>query len=100
MPVTEQDKKSYYKYYLELMVEPPAENIQRCWQAPLIGKALPVHERNRLFEPVILKKLVIVLCRMEPVIFQPCQNAGVTGEMFDWWFAWHGLESTLYHLGQ
>ena len=79
VPVTEQDKKkSYYKYYLEPMVEPPAENIQKVLAGPIDpAKALPVHERNRLFEPGYLKrKLVIVLCRMERLHYKPCENAG------------------------
>ncbi len=100
VPVTEEDKKkSYYKYYLEPMVEPPRENIQKILAGPIDpAKALHVHERNRLFEPGYFEE-EIGYCVMPDgtgYIANLVKMPGVTGEMFDWWFAWHGLDNLRY----
>jgi len=100
VPVTEEDKKkSYYKYYLEPMAEPPQEIIQKVLAGPIDpAKALPVHERNRLFEPGYFEE-EIGYCVMPDgtgYVSNLVKMPGVTGEMFDWWFAWHGLDNLRY----
>ena len=49
VPVTEEDKKkSYYKYYLEPMAEPPWENIQKVLAALLIRQRLYLFMKESL----------------------------------------------------
>ncbi len=100
VPVTEQDmKKSYYKYYLEEMVEAPQEKYNKVLAGPIDpSKALPVQERNRLFEPGYFEE-EIGYCVMPDgtgYIANLTKMPGVTAEMFDWWFAWHGLDNLRY----
>jgi hypothetical protein len=100
VPVTEGDKKkSYYKYYLEDMVDAPPEHYQKVLAGPMDpSKALPVQERNRLFEPGYFEE-EIGYCVMPDgtgYISNLVKMPGVSGEMFDWWFAWHGLDNLRY----
>ncbi len=62
------------------------------------SKALPAVDRNRLFEPGYFEE-EIGYCVMPDgtgYISNLVKMPGVTGEMFDWWFAWHGLSSLRY----
>jgi hypothetical protein len=100
VPVTEEDKKkSYYKYYLREMAEASPEHYEKVLRGPMDpSKALPVQERNRLFEPGYFEE-EIGYCVMPDgtgYISNLVQMPGVTGEMFDWWFAWHGLDNLRY----
>ena len=100
VPVTEEDKKkSYYKYYLEEMTDAPPEHYQKVLAGPMDpAKALPVQDRNRLFEPGYFEE-EIGYCVMPDgtgYISNLVKMPGVTGEMFDWWFAWHGLDNFRY----
>jgi len=100
VPVTEEDKKkSYYKYYLEDMAQATPEHYQKVLSGPMDpAKALPVQERNRLFEPGYFEE-EIGYCVMPDgtgYISNLVKMPGVTGEMFDWWFAWHGLDNLRY----
>jgi hypothetical protein len=100
VPVTEQDKqKSYYKYYLEEMAQAPIEHYMKVLAGPIDPrKALPIQERNRLFDPGYFEE-EIGYCVMPDgtgYISNLVKMPGVTGEMFDWWFAWHGLDNLRY----
>jgi hypothetical protein len=100
VPVTEEDKKkSYYKFYLEDMVDAPPEHYEKVLRGPIDpAKALPIQERNRLFEPGYFEE-EIGYCVMPDgtgYISNLVKMPGVTGEMFDWWFAWHGLDNLRY----
>jgi phloretin hydrolase len=100
VPVTEEDKnKSYYKYYLEEMTDAPPEHYQKVLAGPIDpAKALPFKDRNRLFDPGYFEE-EIGYCVMPDgtgYISNLVKMPGVTGEMFDWWFAWHGLDNLRY----
>ena len=100
VPVSEEDKKkSYYKYYLEEMVDASPEHYEKVLRGPMDPtKALPAEERNRLFDPGYFEE-EIGYCVMPDgtgYISNLVKMPGVTGEMFDWWFAWHGLDNLRY----
>lgn len=99
IPITDEQKKlSYAKYYDRELAEIPGEKLV-FWEAPMeLGKALRVTERNRLFEAGYFE-VETGFCVMEDgtgyianLTFMP----NVTVEMFDWWFAWHGLGELRY----
>ena len=101
-PISEEDKKkSYYKYYLEDMAPVAPEVYEKAAAARLTPEeVLPPHEVNRLFEPGYLPgemgycALPDGTAYMANLMFMP----GVTPEMFDWWFAWHGLDTLRYKI--
>ena len=101
-PISEEDKKkSYYKYYLEDMAPVAPEVYEKAAAARLTPEeVLPPHEVNRLFEPGYLPgevgycALPDGTAYMANRMFMP----GVTPEMFDWWFAWHGLDTLRYKI--
>lgn len=99
VPVTEQDKlKSYYKYYLEDMVDAPKEKYDLVSKPMDPSKALNIHDRNRLFEPGYLDG-EIGYCVMPDgtgYVANMTQMPGVTTEMFEWWFVWHALDNLRY----
>lgn len=102
VPVTEEDKqKSYYKYFLEPMTPAPQEKYAKVLSGPLDPrKVLHFHDRNRLFEPGYLEE-EIGYCVMPDgtgYVSNLTPMPGVTPEMFDWWFAWHGLDNLRYSI--
>lgn len=102
VPVTEEDKKkSYYKYFLEEMAPVPPEVYAQAEAARLTPEqVLPVREVNRLFEAGYLPgergycALPDGSAYMANLLYMP----GVTAEMFDWWFAWHSLDTLRYKI--
>lgn len=100
VPVTEQDKtKSYYKYYLEDMAPAAPEKYQQVLAGPMDpSKALKFQDRNDLFKPGYLEG-EFGYCVMPDgtgYVANLTKMPGVTAEMFDWWFAWHGLDNLRY----
>ncbi|BAK47015.1 hypothetical protein CXIVA_10480 [Clostridium sp. SY8519] len=100
VPITEEQKKlSYAKYFYKELAPVPEESIRIAEAGPIDpSKALRVHDRNRLFEPGYLDT-EIGYCVMEDgtgFVANLTKMPGVTTEMFDWWFAWHGLGELRY----
>jgi hypothetical protein len=100
VPVTEQDKlKSYYKYYDLEMTPAPKEKYDLVLRGAIEpSKALRIQDRNDLFKPGYLDT-EIGYCIMEDgtgFLANLTYMPGVTTEMFDWWFAWHGLDNFRY----
>jgi len=100
VPVTEHDKlKSYFKYYNEEMVKPTKERYEEVLIGPIDPrKALKFQDRNNLFKPGYLD-VEVGYCVMEDgtgFVANLTKMPGVTVEMFDWWFAWHGLDNLRY----
>ena len=61
---------------------------------------LPLREANALLEPGYLQ-LENGYCRLDGGVLYVAVHTpmpGVSGEMIDWWFAWHGQESARYQL--
>ncbi|MFV0441646.1 MAG: DAPG hydrolase family protein [Lachnospirales bacterium] len=101
VPVTEQDKtKSYFKYYGVEMVAPDPKRYEDVHKDGLLrpDQVLKFQDRNRLFEPGYLEKEVgyCVLPDGTGYVANLTFMPGVTAEMFDWWFAWHGLDNLRY----
>ena len=100
VPVNDFDKKkSYYKYFLRPMAEPPAERMSAIKDEPGDNAdALHIRDRNKLFEPGDLPGK-FGWWRFDDgtlVIANQVMFPNTTGEMFDWWFAWHPIDRLRY----
>ncbi|MDO4572542.1 MAG: phloretin hydrolase [Clostridia bacterium] len=100
VPVSMVDKeKSYFKYYLRDMAAPPAAKLALIGDQPgNAADALRIQERNLLFEPGDLPgefgwwQMPDGTALIANQTFFP----NVSGEMFDWWFAWHPIDRLRY----
>ena len=100
--ITEEQKKlSYAKFYDKPLAEVPAEKLAILDLPPMDpSKALKIQDRNKLFDPGYFE-VETGYCVMEDgsgYIANHTKMPGVTVEMFDWWFAWHGLGELRYTL--
>jgi len=81
------------------MAEPPVERMNAIKNEPGdIADALDIHDRNKLFNEGDLPG-VFGWWRFDDgttVIANQTIFPGVTGEMFDWWFAWHPIDRLRY----
>lgn len=88
------DKKlSYYKFFERKKAVPPPERW-KVLEAPGDPKdALHIDGRNRLFEPGYLPDEIGYFMNADgsAQIGNRTFMPGVTGDMLDWWFAWHPL---------
>ncbi len=102
VPVTPEEMKSpLYKYYLRDIKPTPPELVEKVMKeefAPDGG--MPPSEMNRLFDDGYLPGEFGVwgLPSGGHMMANLTQMPGVTPEMFDWWFAWHGLNSMRYKI--
>lgn len=101
VPITDEQRKlSYAKYYDKPLAEVPAEKLAYL-EKPIDPKdALKIQDRNLLFEPGYLSE-EIGYCQMEDgstYVANLTKMPNVTVDMFDWWFAWHGLGELRYTL--
>ena len=102
VPITEEQKQlSYAKFYDKPLAEVPAEKLAILDLPPMDpSKALKIQDRNKLFDPGYFE-VETGYCVMEDgsgYIANHTKMPGVTVEMFDWWFAWHGLGELRYTL--
>ena len=104
IPITpEQEALPISKYYHREPAPIPAEKLALLAKGPCDpGCALDIHHRNDLFLSGYLP-VETGYCVLEDgtgfVANHPAMP-GVTAEMFDWWFAWHGCgPPALYHMG-
>lgn len=99
VPITEEQRKlSFAKYYDKPVVTVPEEKLALLEQPIDPKDALPIEERNRLFEPGYMEKET-GYCVMEDgtaYVANLTKMPGVTTDMFDWWFAWHALGELRY----
>ena len=98
--LTEKQKQSpLYKYYQRDIEEVPQDILEHIMNDPFnTTDGLPIEEMNRMFDDGYLPG--------EFGLFQTPDGGysvanlvdmpGVTPEMFDWWFAWHGLDTMRY----
>jgi len=100
VPVSPVDKKkSYYKYYLREMTPPPKEKWDAITEVPgNPQEALHIHDRNKLFEHGYLPGEFGWWSFDDgtAMIANKTYFPGVSGEMFDWWFAWHPIDRLRY----
>lgn len=102
VPVTEEDKqKSYYKYFEQEMAPAAPEKYGLMARGPISpDKVLQFKDRNRLFEPGYFEEEIgwCVLPDGTGYLANLTKMPGVTTEMFDWFFAWHGLDNLRYKI--
>lgn len=102
VPVMEEDKlKSYFKYY-NLEMAPAHDVFYDMVNKGQIDPALALkfEDRNDLFDSGYLDS-EIGYCVMEDgtgFLANLTIMPGVTAEMFEWWFAWHGLDDLRYKI--
>lgn len=92
-------KKSYFKYYEQEMAVGPEEKYQQITPQPYDNSAaLLIQNRNDLFKPGYLSGEFgwWLLDDGTALIANQTFFPNVTGEMFDWWFAWHPLDRLRY----
>jgi hypothetical protein len=101
VPVTEEEKLSPLYKYFEMEMTPPAPEKFACAEEPMPSEmAQTPQEMDRMFDDGYLPgrpgfaQLPDGTAMLSNVIEMP----GVTPEMFDWWFAWHGLEPLRYKI--
>lgn len=102
VPVMENDKlKNYYKYYNLEMTPAHKTKYDLVKKGPVDPEmALRFEERNDLFEAGYLDT-EIGYCIMEDgtgFLANLTIMPGVTAEMFEWWFAWYGLDNLRYKI--
>lgn len=102
VPVTEEDKlKSYYKYFNRELVDIPEEK-KKILEHPLLpdGAGLELADRNKIFDPGYLPDEIGVSHLKSGGYCFSNQNfiPHGTGEMLQWWFAWHPLDNLRYSI--
>lgn len=102
MPVilTEEQKKNpLYKYY-ELPIDPvPKERFDEIMQMTIDDpNGMAMADINQMFEEGYLANEFGLFENPDGgwMVANLLEMPGVTPEMFDWWFAWHGLDTMRY----
>ncbi len=100
--LTEAEKaKPYAKYFYQPMVPAPKETMDILSKGPIDpAAALPVHQRNDMLKPGNLptERGYCMMPDGSGFVAMATKMPGVTSEMINWWFAWHGLESLRYKI--
>jgi phloretin hydrolase len=98
---TAEQAKSYAKYFYKPMVPAPERILEFLARGPIDpALALPVQQRNDLLKPGYLPA-EMGYCTMPDgsgFVAMLTQMPGVTSDMIDWWFAWHGVEGLRYKI--
>lgn len=100
-PATEADKgKPYYKYYEKEMYYGPQASFEKAERGPL-DEALILQPQNLndLLQPIANQEAEIGYKDFgdgTAYVASLKMLPGVSAEMLDWWFAWHGLEPFRY----
>ena len=101
VPVTQQEKdSSLYKYYELDMVPAPPEKYAMAEKPADPALALHPSDMNKLFDEGYLP-LEVGFCNLPDgggTLANLTPMPGVTPEMFDFWFAWHGVEPMRYKI--
>jgi phloretin hydrolase len=100
--LTDEERSREYAAMLDRPLAKVPDDIMSAIESGPIdpANALPFGEKNRLLDEGYLGKET-GYCRMPD---GSCYTAvltrmpGVTGDMIDWWFAWHGLEGLRYRI--
>lgn len=96
---TKELSRPYSKYYFMNPTLPNPEIAAFVDRGPMNSEyALPITEVNQLLEPGY-DKVEVGYCQMPDktsYVAMLTKMPGVTREMIEWWFYWHGLESLRY----
>lgn len=93
--------RSYAKYFYQPMAPAAEEVIELLDKGPIDPTlATPIERRNDLLKPGYLPTEIGYCVMPDGTGFVAVltKMPGVTGEMLDWWFVWHGLESLRYKI--
>jgi hypothetical protein len=93
--------KPYAKYFYQPMVPAPKETMDILAKGPIDpAMALPIHQRNDMLKPGNLptERGYCMMPDGSGFVAMVTKMPGVTSEMINWWFAWHGLESLRYKI--
>ncbi len=100
VPATLEDrKKSYYKYYAAELCPGDKEKYAAIRLGPTKAEdGLKIKDRNDLFKPGYLSGEFGYFMMEDgtALIANKTFFPNVTGEMFDWWFAWHPIDRLRY----
>jgi hypothetical protein len=91
--------KPFAKYYNVPFTLAPREIYELLDRGPVDpAQALPIARRNELLQPGYLpvERGYCVMPDGSAFVAGLTKMPGVTAEMIDWWFAWHGLEGLRY----
>lgn len=96
---SEEMTKPYSKYFFQEMAKPPEDKMAIAKGGPIdSSKAMPVDRRADILNPGN-QEVEVGYCRMPDgsgYLSNQTIMPGVTIDMINWWFAWHGLESLRY----
>lgn len=96
----EEQAKPYAKYFYQKPVDPPAERLEPMKKPMDPAKALPIENINDLLDPGYheVESGWCILDNGMAYIANHTPMPGVTVDMVNWWFAWHGLEDLRYKM--
>lgn len=101
VPITDEERKSpLYKYFEMEMAKPSPEHYEKANTFLDPARAHRAPDLNRLFDDGYMYG-EIGYTQFEDgtaMLANLVDMPGVTPEMFDWWFAWHGLEPLRYKI--
>lgn len=92
-------QRPYARFFSRPMTPPPQEIYDTLAKGPIDPLlALPIERRNDLLNPGYLpaERGYCVMPDGSAFVAGLAQMPGVTADMIDWWFAWHGLEGLRY----
>ena len=96
----EEEAKPYSKYFYKELT-PPAPGALEKMEKPMDpAKALPIEELNKMLDPGY-HEVEAGWCALPQgglYVANLLKMHGVTVEMVDWWFGWHGLEDLRYKI--
>jgi hypothetical protein len=93
--------RPFAKYYHAPFTVAPKEIYDQLDKGPIKPEnALPVQKRNDLLKPGYLpaERGFCVMPDGSVFVAGLTRMPGVTADMIDWWFAWHGLEGLRYSI--
>ncbi len=102
VPVTEEEKQTdlYKKWFLREMTPAPKHRFTEVVEEFDPNLAFGAEDMNKLFDDGYLpfEKGWCILPNGAGVLANLTPMPGVTPEMFDWWFAWHGVAPLRYKI--
>ncbi len=94
-------ERPYSKYFNRPLAPVPKEILDFLQQGPIDPTlATPIDQRNDLLKPGYLPAEMgyCIMPDGSGYVSMLTRMPGVTSEMIDWWFAWHGLEGLRYKI--
>jgi phloretin hydrolase len=97
----EEKSRPYAGYYYREPAPVPGAILQKINDGPIKpGEALSFHDINRLLDPGYLAEETGYCAMADNTCYAAVLTdmPGVSGEMLEWWFCWHALESLRYRI--